>query len=219
MSTKVVVAYCHNGTVQERFNRSLLDLLVYETSKGLRSIELCSAVGPYIEDNRNSIVVEFLKTKAEWLMFFDNDMTFTPDLMDTLFSVADNHRRIVAGFYLTLTDKGAMCSSWLDFGPNGTLQTMGAIKRDHLHEVASVGMGGTLIHRSVFQAISEVRSSLPPDNWIWYGRDLINGIRHGEDVTFCLRARDAGFPSWGYSRAQLGHLKSRCLTIDALTPR
>jgi hypothetical protein len=106
-----------------------------------------------------------------------------------------------------------MCSSWLEYGPTGKLQTTGAIKLGGVNEVASVGMGGTLIHRKVFEAFPDAG-----DDWRWYGHDLIDGVRHGEDVTFCLRAGGLGFKCFGIGCVQMGHIKSRVLDISQLPP-
>ncbi len=206
----IVIGYCHYGIVHERFMQSLIDLLAYETSRGINLIRTSSAQGAYIAECRNIIVEEFLKTDAEWLLFLDIDMTFTPDLLCVLQSVADEGHNIVAGFYLTQA-KGKLCASWLEYGAEGVLRTVGKIEKDKVVKLASAGMGGTLISRRVFESIET-----PGDNYRWFGHDLINGVRHGEDVTFCLRAKQAGYTPYGVTAAQLGHLKTRCLDIDAL---
>jgi hypothetical protein len=72
------------------------------------------------------------------------------------------------------------------------------------------GMGLTLIHRRVFEAIAEAYAD---DEWTWFGHDLItvNGQRKrcGEDVTFTHRARELGFPVFGTPKVTAGHIKSQ----------
>lgn len=216
---KIGIGYCHYGIVHERFMRSLLDLIVHESARG-NECQLLSAKGAYIAESRNCIVTEFLKTDANWLLFLDNDMIFAPDMLQQLLAEAVNsetYRPIVAGFYLTqyrFDDNSGVCSSWLEYNAAGKLSTIGELRANAVREVAACGMGGTLISRAVFEAVAQMFAK--DDNWTWYGHDLIDGVRHGEDVTFCLRARVAGFKSYGTTSVQLGHIKTQCLDLSAI---
>ena len=193
--------------------QSVLDMVSHEAQRNVNILRNSSARGAYIADCRNKIVEGFLNTTAEWLLFLDIDMVFAPDLVEALLSAAndeDHERKILAGFYLTPTAQKP-CSAWLVYGPNGKLQTIGSFNVGEVKEVASVGMGGTLIHRSVLEAFP-----LAADDWRWFGHDLIDGVRHGEDVTFCLRAAGLGFKSYGVGWVQMGHIKSHVLDTAIL---
>ena len=75
-------------------------------------------------------------------------------------------------------------------------------------ELGSCGMGCTLIHRNVFEKLQQILSD---DPWPWFGHDIIQTVRGaeraGEDVTFCKRAREAGFKIVGHCGVTVEHYK------------
>ena len=48
--------------------------------------------GPYIHENRNRLVQEFMEAGRDWLFMVDNDMVFDPRDVWALFEVADAKR-------------------------------------------------------------------------------------------------------------------------------
>ena len=209
----VCVGFCHAGTVHEPFMQSMIGLLLYDANREQRIKDVQSVCGSYIAESRNLVVKEFLKTSCTWLLFFDNDVVFNPNILELLSALTDEQHKIIGSFYLNYYVDGNLHPTWLEYNSNGDLQTVGNIENNKLINVASVGMGGTLIHRDVFETIQKRRQA--SDNWIWYGHDIDKkGERMGEDVTFCLRAKQYGFNTYGYTGVQLGHRKTKTVTID-----
>lgn len=214
----VATAYVHPATIFQQFSECLLNMVIYEMNNGKGRLHSnISASHAYIPQARNHVVELFLGTDAEWLLFFDYDMVFNPDFLEQLANVADSkERRIVAGLYFNYLGDDRIHPTWLRKNEkNGELTTLSAIPPNSLIEIDSVGMGGTLIHRSVFE---EMMEAYKDDPWRWYAHDLAieNGkpIRMGEDTTFCTRAGKLGIKIWGYSGAQMGHIKSKVLTLE-----
>ena len=83
--------------------------------------------------------------------------------------------------------------------------------------MASVGMGFTLIHRRVLEALQKAK---PKHRWAWFGHDEVvdeNGFIDcmGEDPTFCMRAKALGFKIQGHSGIAVGHKKTTLLTWES----
>jgi hypothetical protein len=158
--------------------------------------------GPYIHENRNHLVQEFLEAGRDWLFMVDNDMVFEPRDVWSLFAVAEEKGPgIFGGPYLDETGEVVVAGVWDD-------------KVDHVYrplrhvptepkQVGMVGAGFTLIHREVFVEVGSDH---------WYSSIRPDG---GEDVSFCWRAREAGYSPWLVPQSQPGHFKSFLLYASA----
>ena len=157
--------------------------------------DLIIVPGPYIHTNRNRLVQEFLEAGRDWLFMVDNDMVFEPRDVWTLFEEADAHGPgIYGGPYLDETGVAVIAGTWDKDIP----QVYYPLQRvpSEPTEVGMVGAGFTLIHRQVFEAIGSEH---------WFAPIRPDG---GEDVSFCWRAREAGFTPLLVPRAQPGHHKT-----------
>lgn len=212
----VVLAFCHNGSVTAPFMQSCFEAISYDAQHDKRLLTLTMGQSPYIPDARSSICERFLAEEAgDWLWFLDTDMKFPPNSLSRLLAVADpDERAIVGGSYLVRYDGGEIHTTWLTVVPETqALHPIHDPPEEGLVKVASVGMGCTIIHRNVLEAVAEDNKD---DSWRFFGHDLIqNGeknIRLGEDVTFCLRAKRVGYSAYGLADLQLDHYKFQPLT-------
>jgi hypothetical protein len=150
--------------------------------------------GPYIHENRNRLVQEFIQAGREWLFMVDNDMVFEPRDVWALFAVADEKGPgIYGGPYLSETGDVVVAGTWDAEVPHvyHALQHVPSVPT----QVGVVGAGFTLIHREVFEAIGVDH---------WYSSIRPDG---GEDVSFCWRAREHGYIPWLVPESQPGHFK------------
>lgn len=69
--------------------------------------------------------------------------------------------------------------------------------------VDAVGMGCTLVQRPVLEALGADHNHLWP-----FAETEIDGRAVGEDLAFCLRAKEAGFDTWVCGDARVGHAKT-----------
>jgi hypothetical protein len=214
----IVFAYCHTNTVYHGFMKSITDLILYELDPDRdRLHSILNTQNIFVATARNNIVSTFLTTSANWLLFFDDDMVFAPDFLDKLLAVADpNTHKIVAGLYFGFLHDGNLWPTWLEEEPGSSrLITVKSLKTGEIKELGSVGMGGTLIHRSVFESMKEKYIN---DPWHWFAHDIStrNGkAEHlGEDVTFCDRARKMGIKIFGVTDARMDHLKLRAENLN-----
>ncbi len=210
LKAKVVVGYVHGGMVHEPFMRSVLTLFAFDAGQRRSIAGLAMCKGLYVAQNRNAVCKNFLTSAADWLFFLDTDIVFTPEQMYQLLDAAHpTERPIVGGLYFSYWNQDKdLCPVWLEHRGDD-MATMSALKPG-LQEVAVVGMGFTLIHRGVLEAMAKHHAD---DEWLWFGHDLREtprGLeRMGDDTTFCLRAADIGFKTFGHAEIVVQHIKSR----------
>ena len=232
----VVVGYPHPaGEVSAAFHVALIALFVHDayTSRHL-SGHIPVRSGPNIVSARNYLVNSFLEeTPAEWLWSLDADMTFPFDTLDRLLQAADkDDRPIMAGLcfsYRLGEDQDVVPTL---YGMNeGRLAHYNRYPEDVVAKVAGTGAACILIHRSVLERIRDARwdeaheeafvaehdrpsgqlgSLLFPPPFTWYEESIIGPSLDdviSEDLTFCLRAAQVGFPTHVDTRVKVGHVK------------
>lgn len=231
-SPDVLMGFCHNGSVATVFMNSLLSAFTIDASRPRRRlVEYHDSVGPYIHDNRCRIARYFLEhTDYKWLWMLDNDIEFPPNALYRLLDAAETHDvKILGGAYWNQYP-GTMCAlSWLIFTDQGIKAVEHLPQVNHPVEVTAVGMGCTLIHRDVLQAVTDEYGKTG-DPWPTFGADVIDvggsKERMGEDVTMCLRARQVGFKTYGlpslvvehHKAHKMSHGSGRSAQADVIVP-
>jgi hypothetical protein len=237
----VLFAFVDNGNVATCFMQSTLEAFSYNAMLGERRRmgEYYNAPGPYIADNRARVARYFLEcTNKQWLWMLDNDIKFPQDSLYRLLDAAEEHDVKILGAAYWNQYPGSYCYlSWLIFTPEHGLLAVPDLPPDRTApvEVNAVGMGCTLIHRDVIQAVTD---NYPNDPWDTFGQDILIQFadgespqflvgrspddfdqemlrerpmeemhRCGEDVTFCLRARSLGFVTYGLPSLEVEHYK------------
>lgn len=212
-SDDVLAAFVHNGSVATCFMNSLLQAFSHDASRPVRRLtEYHDAQGPYIHSNRSRVARYFLtETDKQWLWFLDNDILFPPDALDRMLEAAETHDcRVLGAAYWNQYEQTGRYLSWLLF-TNDSVRAIESLPptQDPI-EVTAVGMGCTLIHRDVLQDVHDMHEDKDP--WSTFGADVLRWEdgrtdRMGEDVTFCVRARRAGYLTYGLPSLIVEHYK------------
>jgi len=228
-SRESVVAAWPYGTIEPRFLRAYDDLRQWDFDHG-RHIGARIMLGTTnVAHGRNQIVRQFLSIpwKPDWLWFVDTDMDFEPDTLDRLLASADPTARPIMGalcFALMKGDRQEVVPTLYTVTPDALPARVMELPEPGVHEVAATGTGCLLIHRRVFETLEHHK---PPGSdktygqtsWPWFrwsewetanGPDVM-----GEDLTFCFRAGEAGFPTHVDTRIEVGHVKP--VVVDVAT--
>lgn len=229
----VVVGYCRPDSIDGAFSECLAALMEHDmlhTQRILKRVYIES--GPRIAPARNRIVAQMLlDPAARWLLMLDVDMTFTPDLLDRFLDHANPADVPILGA-LTFGGGRDFRIAPMIFAANPAaqpgelnLQIHYDYPEDTLVKCHGTGAACLLIHRTVLEALYTKyrRTTVYP----FFAETEIapitfNGVDYdgtdiGEDITFCLRAVNLGFPIHVHTGIKTGHRKK--ITLDENTYR
>lgn len=225
MTDSVVIAWIHPNDVSAQFTESLVGIHVHDLN-GPR--HLVDRIPHFSSANvswaRNQVVQRFLTLPSEpdWLLFLDSDMVVPPTIIDDLLAHADpTESPIVGALCFVLDSDGLMWPTIYQLGEHPELGPrmirLDDYEDDTLTTVVATGAACLLIHRSVLEAVMAVEVDRGNTAFPWFEELAlgVNGAKTypcGEDITFCLRALSAGFPTKVATGVQVGHVKSYTLT-------
>jgi hypothetical protein len=217
------------------FHESILALQLYELSKArpLLTHRLPQS-GLYIDHNRNAIASKFMKhpERPDWLLQIDSDISFPPTLVETLLELAGREKKILAASVplgpplpssaWMMTDQPGI---WAGV-PSELVPAEGA-------PFDGLATAVILIHRDVLEAIADQvgqcwflkmmvpRLDVPSSAEAWGETGRVRDREYvavGEDLAFCMRARDAGFQPWCAKVPGLKHHKTLPMSHDFEEP-
>jgi glycosyltransferase involved in cell wall biosynthesis len=148
--------------------------------------------------SRNRIVEAALENGSEWVLFLDDDVTFSPDLLLTLLS---REQPVVASLYLQRTDP-FLPIAFAEKDENGDYWPLdlGSCPQNGLVSVRAAGTGGMLIRSEVFRQIHAP----------WF----VHTTKQSEDIYFCDRLAEADIPLFVDMDARLGHMGAFAIFPD-----
>jgi len=151
--------------------------------------------GSQVHKARNQIVE---KMQGEWLMFIDSDMVFQGDVIDKLIA---HNKDIVSA--LAFMKRPPFDPCIFDKLSDGQYLSKRNFPENQLIEVDAVGMACTLIKKKVLKKLKA-----PHFENIKVGKSLL-----GEDVSFCQKAKEAGFKVYCDTSVLVGHLETMPIGI------
>lgn len=217
MNNLATLAVIDGGDWKSDFGRCLLSLSLFEQSTGgnlnpNQPLIMKRSSAGAIADSRNEVVRAFLETDSRWLFMLDADMAFRPELLDGLIKSAMDSRIPVLGaltFALRVVGSTrAGCPSYdviptiydvveiEETGKVGFLPRLGyADSGERVQECSATGAACLLVHRKVLERLNKPGEEQGPfQRLVLPGRNGSGGPEiFSEDLSFCTRARIAGF--------------------------
>lgn len=163
-------------------------------------VAVAFVVGSLIYDSRNKLAQQAVASEADYVMWFDSDMIFKPD---TMLKLLEADKDIVSGLYfrrvmpfapvlfknLELLEDGN--SKWEDYNDFP----------DELFKLDGIGFGCVLMKTDVLI-----------DMFGKFGT-CFDPIGHfGEDLSFCLRAKELGYEIYCDPNVKCGHVGHSIIT-------
>jgi cellulose synthase/poly-beta-1,6-N-acetylglucosamine synthase-like glycosyltransferase len=228
---RALLAFPSSGhDISSRFMRSVTELEAFDRQYALSHWEragapdspnpfdlrlldnyLCVESGVNIIKARNRAAAVFLDDypHCDWLWFCDTDMVFEPELLHRLIARAIQAGARIMGALAVIQTADGLIPTLFQDDPETITQVLLDWPEGVVAEVAATGTGCLLIHRSVLE---EMRDLSGGSNNCWFGEELRHGASGsewwiGEDITFCLRAREAGFKVHVDCTTHVGHHK------------
>jgi hypothetical protein len=215
----VTIAYLHQAEVAYCWHHSMWQLFIHDLGRhgrvrrgGLLAMR-CNAGA--IAEARNRGVHHFLTgSQVPWLLWLDTDMGFPPDLAERLVSAADPTDRPIVGalcFAQREVDpdpyggyRTAATPTIFRWAKHGDLEGFDIATDyppDKVVRCDATGSAAILIHRGVLE---QMYAKYGP---AWYDRVPAQEGAVGEDLSFCLRARELDIPVHVDTGTKTTHLK------------
>jgi hypothetical protein len=210
---RVLLANINRGQVSSAFMMGAIQALQQDVIHGMVVVES----GPYLDDGRNKAIANALQLPDwEWLLFVDSDIEWQPHHVTTLLEgytydfLNAEDSPVMAGVYVNPFDDGRHADNvgpvvygWGEYngpGEEDGMMTFVRMSREELAdlnngngpvcEVEAVGTGFLALHRSLLLTMQD-KFDAP---LIWFHEPVVGGVHFGEDMGFCLRLRDLGYP-------------------------
>ena len=193
---KVSLCICTNRDIKAQTTESLLGLVNYAR----HNFHILVATQGYtIAENRNYCVVQAQKNKSDYLLFIDDDMVFPPDTLEKL--LAHNLEIVGVNSYsrcLPLSSTVGLMNEKGEYKHPSRYPEFEMQIPDSLFKAYFVGTGVMLIKMCVFEKIKS-----PYFEFVVAKNGM---VLHGEDGSFCEKAKKAGMDIWCDPTIQIGHL-------------
>ena len=166
-------------------------------------------VGSLVYTSRNGLAAQAIEIDADYVMWFDSDMVFDQDTLNRLLGFLERTgESIVTGvYYNRVPPYRPVIFEQLELELDENDVVKGCPNRrwstplpEEPFEVSGCGFGCVLMRTEVLKNIDCEESWFAP----------IGNI--GEDLSFCLRAREVGYKIWCDPSVKLGHVGYQLIT-------
>ena len=224
----ILLAYCHPGQVDGNFHNSVVNVAVADCmTKRLIGSYMAIESGPRIATTRNTMCRNMLNEHpwAKYLLMVDTDMSFTYQDVLRLYEAMETHDLgVCGGLCFSVGQEDGMKSTMLimpefdEANPPTEVVSLqpyeklhGTIPENTVLEVFATGAAFLMIRRDVLEKIRAVGGEDEKDAvhkpWLWFSEAAVGDGELGEDVAFCVRARQQGFSTFVHTGIDIPHRK------------
>lgn len=162
-------------------------------------------IGSLVYESRNNLARKAISAGADYVMWFDSDMTFQPDTLNAMIKeLEEKQLDFLSGIYYRRVPpyKTVLFDSLEIIEGEGCRWTCMDDVPDGLFEIAGCGFGCVLMSTDVLMSVVAK----------FNGRmfDPLEDL--GEDLAFCWRARQCGYKLYADSAYQCGHVGQTTIT-------
>ena len=167
-------------------------------------VEMSFTMNSLVYDARNTLAQKACENGYDRIMFIDSDMIFNGDLYKRLSARLDEGYDFVTGIYFTRR-MPILPVIYSDVFMEDNVPTAVEYKdypKDSLFKVSACGFGGCMMTTKMLLDIATK-----------YGLPFSPILGFSEDLSFCIRAREAGYELFCDSTIKMGH-KSHCIVNE-----
>jgi hypothetical protein len=183
---RIAICIPARGQMEVTTAFDLTMMAAYMAGKKNIDLNVYTSQGTLIFDQRNSLVRTAVQEKCDYILFIDADMRFPKTTLERLLA----HKKDIIGVNATtrmippkptarniqINEDGSV--DWLEVLSN---------KEKGISKVDAIGCGVMLIKTSCLKNIPQP---------YFYFEQLLKGKLLGEDIYFCIKAKDAGIDTW-----------------------
>jgi len=164
-----------------------------------------------IYDARNTLAKHAVDGEFDRMLWLDSDMEFAPDLFTKLCADMDeNNLDIVGGLYFTRREPSIPVAYQKvgyyhsdDDEVTPVALNYYEYPQDQLFQCEGIGFGAVLVKVDLIKKVQEK-----------HGLPFSPILGFGEDLSFCMRARDVGSEIYCDSRIMVGHIGTKTYTYE-----
>jgi cellulose synthase/poly-beta-1,6-N-acetylglucosamine synthase-like glycosyltransferase len=170
--------------VATAFDLAALVGFMVKTTK--HDVDIYTAAGTLIFDQRNKLVKTSLEAKCDYIVFIDADMRFPKD---TIMRLLRHQKDIIGVNATTRTEPVIPTAKNLTINEDGSCTWLPIYSNSFsgISQADGIGCGVMMIKASVFAKLQEP---------YFYFEQLPDNKILGEDIYFCIKAKDAGIDTW-----------------------
>ena len=199
---QVGLGYISPGQVSTCFCDSLASVLQRHQIGARFSLQS----GPGVVRARNKLVKAFLETDLKYLWMVDTDMAFDSSTLLGLLDFIDQYKVLGALTFGQHPD-GTVFPILKRFSKDEGVHDLETFERNVVLK-AVTGTGCLMVAREVLESFDY------DEPYRWFEHSSYGPQPLSEDVVFCLRAQEQGFPSYVHTGISVGHHKSRVVTEE-----
>jgi hypothetical protein len=204
----VIVTYVRPQMMDGQFAENLIDTITWDRDHDDHiwgRIGISS--GPRIASARNQVMhhVRQLPPSINWIWNLDVDMTFNRQLLDRMYIEAHDRGITFLGALAFSGGRDFEIEPVLYEPSDDGMRRMRTYPKDTMMKVPATGAACILFHRDVLEDVLKLN---PDAKYPWFEEVTDGDKEYGEDVTFCMRATEAGHPVHVHTGLQVGHMKT-----------
>lgn len=199
---KVLVAIPCMDMMHSLFVKSLLGL------KRVGEMQFAFSASSLVYDSRNGLSKKAISEGFDFVLWLDSDMEFQPDLLERLMEDMKEGREYVSGLYFKRKAPVAPVIyekvGYYHQGDEVTPCAVPLLKYPWgVFEVEGTGFGAVLMSVDALKKVVEK-----------YGAPFSPILGFGEDLSFCMRAKEVGIKMYCDSTVQVGHVGFKTYTAQ-----
>ena len=185
MSRIAICVPSRGGQMEVATGFDICAMTGYTLKNTKHELNFYTAMGTLIFDQRNSIVETAIKDRCDYVLFIDGDMRFPKDTIIRLLK----HNKDIVEVLGCRSEPVKPTAKNFQIGEDGKVSWFPIYSkgRKGIEKADGIGCGVILIKIDVFKNME-----MP----YYFFETLQKKAVLGEDIYFCIKAKDAGFDTW-----------------------
>lgn len=210
---KYLIGVLYYGAIDREHDACMQQARRHPLIRDIFSMSGC----PYIDIGRSAIASYALDQKTS-LLFIDHDILFEPEGITQIIESCEKTRGVVGAGY-SMRRAGVQMIGGIDTRQLPAGESVKFFDGGDIYPAVYLGMGFTAIHHDALSRIAQgmprLKSGITElDMHPYFSLLQRDGNYYGEDVSFCIRAHDAGVPVYMDTRVRVYHKGTYCYGLE-----
>lgn len=192
MKDKIFVAVPCLDTLETEFVKSLTAM------NPVGECALNFSAGSLVFVSRDKLLSDAIMCESDYILWLDSDMVFSSDLLEKLYMDMQTGKDMMCALFFKRRPPYDSCiykTIRMGLPGESVTEDYNDYPRDDVFEIDACGFGAVMMRTAMAKAIvDEFKTGFIP----------LPG--YGEDISFCIRAKQLGYKIYCDSRIKVGHI-------------